>query len=77
MLDEKCTQQLKTAVIDRILNELSKPEYVNKIHDKILDPLIQYTFDRLYPYILITTISFAAIFIVAILILYLIIRSKK
>ena len=56
MLDEKCTQQLKTAVIDRILGELSKPEYVNKIHDKVLDPLIQYTFDRLYPYILITRI---------------------
>ena len=59
------------------LNEFKKEENLNKMKVFVIDPLIEYTFKRLYPYILITSVIFFLTFILAIVILFLIIKSNN
>ncbi len=59
------------------LNEFKKEENLNKMKVFVIDPLIEYTFKRLYPYILITSIIFFLTFILAIVILFLILKSNN
>ena len=59
------------------LNEFKKEENLNKMRVFVIDPLIEYTFKRLYPYILITSIIFFLTFILAIVILFLILKSNN
>lgn len=59
------------------LNEFKKEENLNKMKVFVIDPLIEYTFKRLYPYILVTSVIFFLTFILAIVILYLILKSNN
>lgn len=59
------------------LNEFKKEENLNKMKVFLIDPLIEYTFKRLYPYILVTSVIFFLTFILAIVILYLILKSNN
>jgi hypothetical protein len=59
------------------IEEIKKEENVDKIKDRVINPLIEYTFHRLYPYILVTSIIFFLTFILAVTILYLIIKSPS
>ena len=59
------------------LNVFKKEENLNKMKVFVIDPLIEYTFKRLYPYILITSIIFFLTFILAIVILFLILKSNN
>lgn len=58
-----------------ILNELNKKENLEKIKNQVINPLIDYTYHRLYPYILVTSIIFFLTFILALIILFIIIKS--
>ncbi len=57
--------------------ECKKEENLNKMKVFIIDPLIEYTFKKLYPYILITSIIFFLTFILEIIILFIIIKSNN
>tara|TARA_B100000795_G_C22789982_1_gene436468 strand:+ start:810 stop:1031 length:222 start_codon:yes stop_codon:yes gene_type:complete len=59
------------------INEFKKEENITKIKVFVIDPLIEYTFKKLYPYILITSIIFFLTFILAIVILFMIIKSNN
>ena len=59
------------------INEFKKEKNLNKMKVFVIDPLIEYTFKRLYPYILITSIIFFLTFILAIVILFLIIKTNN
>ena len=61
-------------VLEKLINEIKKPENMSKIHNNIIDPLIHYTFDKLYPYILISSIVFFLIFIFAFCIFIILLR---
>jgi len=50
---------------------------MNKIEQNLVEPLIIYTFKRLYPYILVCSVIFITTFLIALLILLLIIRQSK
>ena len=39
-------------ILERIITELKTPENIEKMHRNVLEPIIGYTFHRLYPYIL-------------------------
>lgn len=67
--------KLGSELSEYFIEEIRKEENVNKIKDKVINPLIDYTFHRLYPYILVTSIIFFLTFILAVIILYLIIKS--
>jgi hypothetical protein len=71
MLLNKFASELSEYFID----EVKKEENVEKIKEKLINPLIDYTYHRLYPYILVTSVIFFLTFILAIIILYIIIKS--
>lgn len=70
---EKIVDELTQHFID----EFKKDENINKVKVFLIDPLIEYTFKKLYPYILVTSIIFFLTFILAIVILFLIIKSNN
>ena len=50
---------------------------ISKIESNVVEPLIMYTFKRLYPYLLMSSIIFILTFLVALLILLLLIKQIK
>lgn len=67
---------LTTEIVDNIILEAKKENNMTQIKRDIMDPLIDYTFQKLYPYIVVTSILFFMIFILAISILYMLIRKN-
>jgi len=72
MLVKKLTNQL----LDKFILEIKQPKNMKKIHVNIIDPLVEYMFGRLYPYILVTTIIFFLTFLLALSIFFLMIKNK-
>ena len=66
--------QLIHDIIQRGLTELKKTEVKTTIETELINPIIMYSMRRIYPYILALGVVFGAILILAIMILYYIIR---
>ena len=64
-------------ILDKIIEEVSKAENISKSESNVVEPLIMYTFKRLYPYLLMSSIIFILTFLVALLILLLLIKQIK
>lgn len=62
-------------ILDKIIEEVSRPKNMNKIEMNVVEPLIMYTFKRLYPYLLMSSVIFILTFLVALLILLLLIKQ--
>ena len=60
---------------DHFIKEVKKEDNIDTIKENLVNPLIDYTFHRLYPYILVTSIIFFLTFILALITLYIIVRS--
>ena len=73
MIIEKLTKEL----VQRILIETNKKETVEKIQKQIIDPIIKYAFQHMYPYIIVTSITFFLTFILALAILIFTLKKKK
>ena len=68
--------KITSELLEKIIDELKKPENMSKIHIGVVDPLIHYTFNRLYPYIIVSSVIFLLTFLLAITILLLIIKTN-
>ncbi len=66
--------KITSEVLEKVIEELRKPENMSKIHIGLVDPLIHYTFNRLYPYIIVSSVIFLLTFLLAITILLLILK---
>ena len=66
--------KLGTELSEYFIDEIKKEENINTLKN-VVNPIIDYTFHRLYPYILVTSIIFFLTFILAVIILYLILKS--
>ena len=66
---------LTRQVIDNILIEVKKEENMSKIRTNIIDPIIHYSIERIYPYIIITGALFILTLLVAIVILIILIKK--
>lgn len=66
--------KLSCDLLNNLLTELKKNNNIEKIQVHLIEPLLQYSFSKLYPYILITSIIFFLIFIVGLVILFLLIK---
>jgi len=64
-------------IIDLCISEVSKDETKKKINTYIIEPSFTYIFDRLYPYILLTSIIFVLILLMAIIIIIILVRNYK
>ena len=69
-------QKLINEISDIIIEELSRQEIKDKINTHILEPSMATIFERVYPYIIITSVIFILIFFMAITIIYLLIIKK-
>lgn len=69
--------QFTKEILDKVLIELNKKESQTKIQQNLIEPLILYSFNRLYPYILLIAIIFILTFLLVLLTLLLLIRQLK
>ncbi len=70
------TSLLTNQLLEKIVKEVRKKENMDKIHGSIIDPLIQYTYNKIYPYILILFGVLILIFLIIVVILLLILRPR-
>jgi len=73
---DKLKRNFTNELIDIFIEEISKNEVKDKINTHIVDPSMTTLFERLYPYIIITSVIFILIFFMAITIIYLLIIKK-
>ncbi len=66
-----------TEILDKLVIELKKEKNMAIVHKNLVDPIILYSFKRVYPYMLILFIIFLLTFILAILIFIYLIRYKN
>ena len=64
-------------IIDICISEVSKEEMKNKINTYIIEPSFTYIFDRLYPYIILTSIIFVLLLLMVIIIIIILIHNNK
>jgi len=70
------TSLLTSQILEKIVKEVRKKENMDKIQGSIIDPLIQYTYDKISPYILILFGILILIFLIIVVILLLILRPR-
>lgn len=63
-------------LIQKLIFEFKKEENQEQLKAHIIDPIICYILDRLYPYIFITSAIFILLLLIALSILFLIIKSN-
>ena len=64
-------------IIDICITEISKDENKKKINTYLIEPSFTYIFDRLYPYIILTSIIFVLILLMALIIIIILIRNSR
>jgi uncharacterized membrane protein YfhO len=69
--------KLATSVLEKLLQEVGKEDNITKIETKLVEPLIQYSFRRLYPYVIIGGIIFLLTFLLAFLTLVLLLQQRN
>ena len=68
-------KELTSKCLEKVIEEVKKEENMTKLQKEIMDPLIQYTYKRIYPYFLITIVIFLLTFILALLIFIILIKK--
>lgn len=63
-------------LLHHTLDELREKNNMIRLQKDLIDPIIHYAFAHLYPYIIVTSILFFFIFILAVAILIFILRGK-
>ena len=43
-------KEITTKLLEKVLDEIKTPENMNKIQNELLNPLITYTYKKIYPY---------------------------
>ena len=67
--------ELTNTVLEKILVNIKTPENIEKIQLALLDPVINYTYNRIYPYFMLIIIIFILTFILVIIILFILLRK--
>lgn len=70
---DKFTNELLHKIVNAVKKE--KNQELLKIH--VVDPAICYIFDRVYPYIFISSVIFILILLLAIIILFILIKTLQ
>lgn len=69
--------KITNELIQRVITESKDDANRMAFQAHILDPIIHYALQRIYPYILVTSIVFFLTFIMAVAILFLMLRSNS
>jgi hypothetical protein len=68
-------KEITLKLLDKVLEEIKKEDNITKIQNELLNPLITYTYKKIYPYLLLTIIIFLLTFILALMILIILIKK--
>jgi hypothetical protein len=68
-------QAIGNELLEKCIIEIKKQENMDKLHTNVLDPLIDYILQRLYPYIMVTCIMFLLMLVFLILVFIMLFRS--
>jgi len=63
-------------IVDVVIEEISNENTQNKLSTYVIEPGITYLFHRMYPYILITFVIFILILVMAVIIIFLLVRKE-
>lgn len=66
---------LTNSLLDKVLKNINTPENKKKIQTILIDPMIAYTYNRIYPYLMVIIIIFILTFILVITILIILLRK--
>ena len=66
---------LTNKLFDKLLSNLNTPENIDKIQMTLLEPIISYTYNRIYPYFMLIIIIFILTFILVIIILGILLKK--
>jgi len=64
-------------LMNKFTEEINKHENISKIQKSLVDPLIRYTFNKIYPYLILVSVIFLLIFILSLSILLLQIKQFR
>jgi len=64
-------------LINKFIEELNKHENISKVQKSLVDPLIRYTFNKIYPYLILVSVIFCLIFLLSLSILLLQIKQFR
>ena len=67
--------ELSNSVFEKIIKNINTPENIKKIQLTLLDPLISYTYNRIYPYFMLIILIFMLTFILVIIILVILLKK--
>ncbi len=70
-------RELVNDVIIKIISEINQPETSQKIKIEIINPLVSYILQQLYPYLITTCVIFVLMFLCIITTLILVLGNKK
>jgi len=68
-------EDLTNKLLDKLLKNISTPENIQKIQLALLDPVISYTYNRIYPYFMLIIIIFSLTFILVLVILVILLKK--
>ena len=68
-------QKLTNRILEKFIVEFQEPKNMNKLKKEVLNPMINYTYEKIYPYFLATMIVFLLTFILALLIFIILLRQ--
>ena len=68
-------EKVSKSAIEYFVSEISKDDNKNKIKHQVIDPIFMYIIDKVYPYVIVSSAIFILTFIIAILILFMVIRK--
>jgi hypothetical protein len=63
-------------ILNHTLEEVREKHNMERLRSNLIDPIVQYAFSQLYPYIIVTSILFFFIFILAVAILIFVLRES-
>ena len=69
-------KKITNEILCKFINEIKQKENMSRIQINIIDPLIDYTFSRLYPYLIVISVIFFLTFLLALSIFFLIIKKS-
>lgn len=69
-------EKFSNELIQKAINEFNKDENQVKLKENIIDPIVYYIIDRLSPYILVASSIFILTFLIAVVILFMMIRKN-
>ena len=70
-------RELVNDIINKIVSEINQPDTNLKIKTEIINPLVSYILQQLYPYLITTCVIFVLMFLCIITTLVLVLGSKK